>query len=164
MIREVAEKPDHHRKDENNSTHLLEILATLFPRMSEDRLCCRDTVWRKLHYKRKIILLEEAAHNLCSNDCQEYTQSIQAKQHQSGMFREESSCDENVHRHSAGTRHQRNDKHRDDTALPVLDGSGCHDCRDITAEAHDHRNEGLSVKTYLMHESVHDEGTTSHVS
>ena len=80
------------------------------------------------------------------------------------MMREERSCYQDIHRHSAGTRHQRDYKHRDKTALLTLNGPGSHYGRNITAEAHHHRYEGLSVKTYLMHHSVHDECRSGHIS
>ena len=58
LIREISEEPYHNRADKYDSAHLLKILSSFLPSVSEDGLGCRHSVWRKFHYKRKIILID----------------------------------------------------------------------------------------------------------
>ena len=141
MIREITEEPDDHRADQNDSTHLLKVLTSLFPCMSEYGFSCRYTVRRKFHNEWQVVLLEECTHNLCSHNSKHDSKSIKSQKNQAGILREEGTRNKYIDRHSSCTRHQRNDEHRNQTALPVLNGSGCHYCRHIAAESHDHRNE-----------------------
>ena len=103
MVREISQEPYHHRAHQDNSAHLLEILSSLLPCVSEDRLRCRNTIWRKLHYEREVIILEEAAHHFGGEDGQDDAEGVEPEEHQAGIAREERARYEYVHRHSACT-------------------------------------------------------------
>ena len=64
MIREISQKPYCHRADKYDTAHLLKILLAFLPGMPENGLGSRDSVWRQFHHERKIIFLEEHAHDL----------------------------------------------------------------------------------------------------
>ena len=81
VIREVSQEPDRHRAYQDDSAHLLQILLSLLPCMTEDGLGGRNAVWRKLHHERKVIILEETAHDSCSDDSQYDSQSIKTEHH-----------------------------------------------------------------------------------
>ena len=164
VIREIAQEPDNKGAYQYDAAHLLEILTSLFPCVSEHRFSCRNPVWRKFHNERKVIFLEEKAHHLGGNDSQKNSQSIESKNHQRCILREKCSGNKHVDRHSSGTGHQWNDQHRDKTALSAFDGPCGHYRRHIAAESHYHRYERLAVQADLVHEPVHDECGTRHIS
>ena len=164
MVRKISEEPYDHRKDQDHTAHLLEILLSLLPCVAEDGLGGRYAVRRQLHDKRKVILPEEAAHHLRGSHGQQYSKCIHTQQHQTGMTREEGSRYQDIHRHPSGARHQRDYEHCYKAAFAALDCPGGHDRRHIASESHDHRYEGLAVKPYLMHQTVHDEGYTGHIA
>ena len=164
MVREISQEPYHHRANQDDAAHLLKILLTLLPGVSENRFCCRHPIWRQFHHKRQIILLKEIAEDLGSKNCHKDSQGIHSQQHQPGILREEGSRNQDIYRHSARTRHKRNYQSSDKSALRTLDGAGRHDRRHIASESHYHRDERLAVKTDLMHQTVHYEGCPCHIS
>ena len=141
MVRKISQEPDDHRADEDDAAHLLQILTAFLPCMTEDGLCGRNSVRRKLHHERQVVILEERTHDLGRKHSQHDAQGIQSQKHQTGMTREEGSGNEHIDRHSSRTGHQRYDKHSDETALAAFDGPCRHHCRHVAAESHDHRYE-----------------------
>ena len=164
VVREIAEEPQGHRTYQDDAAHLLQILLSLFPGMTQDGLRGRNAVRRQLHHERQVVILEEKAHDLRRNNRQHYAEGIKPEHDQTRMMWEEGARDEHIHRHAARAGHQRNDQHRYQTALRALYRPCRHDRRHIASEAHDHRDEGLAVKPYLMHQTVHDEGRAGHIS
>ena len=73
MVREIAQEPHGHRADQDDSAHLLQILLSFLPGMTKNRFTCRYAVRRKLHHKRKVVILEETAHYLGRYYRQDYT-------------------------------------------------------------------------------------------
>ena len=80
------------------------------------------------------------------------------------MTREKCSCYQHIYRHTSGTGHKRDNEHRDQTAFTAFYSPCSHYRRHVASESHDHRNERLSMKTDLMHEPVHDEGSSCHIT
>ena len=78
MVREISQEPYCHGADKYDTAHLLQILTTLLPCMSEDGLAGRDAVWWKFHYERQVIILEERTHDLCCEYCQNDSQCIES--------------------------------------------------------------------------------------
>ena len=77
--------------------------------------------------------------------------------------------EEGTHKYQVGgyscrTAHHRYYKHCKQAAFAVFNGACCHDCRDIAAESHYHRDETLAVQSHLMHKLIHDKGSTRHVT
>ena len=71
--------------------------------MADYRLCSRHSIRRQLHYERKVIILEEAAHHLGGQYCQNYSEGVESEKNQSRMMREEGTGNENIYRHSSRT-------------------------------------------------------------
>ena len=71
---------------------------------------------------------------------------------------------QHIHRQPCRTGHERYHQHRQQPVLRILDIFGCHDSRHVAAETHQHRDETAAVQAYLVHDRIHDEGFTGHVS
>ena len=76
VVREISQEPYHHREDQDHSAHLLEILLSLLPGVSEYGLCSRNTIRREFHHEREVVILEEAAHYPRRHDGKQDSQGI----------------------------------------------------------------------------------------
>ena len=165
MIGIIPQEPDNDRCNHYNSSHLTKILFTFIPRMTENSFHCRHTIRRQFHHKRSIITLnQKLAEQTSQQHCQQNTDTVNRKQYQSCIVREESAYQQQINRKTGATGHQRIDKHRYKTAFPVFYGTGSHDSGNITSESHNKRNKRFAVKSHLMHYFIHDKSCTSHIS
>lgn len=55
-------------------------------------------------------------------------------------------------------------EHGDESAALALDGTCCHDGRNVTSESHYKWYERLAVKSHLVHQLVHNEGCACHIA
>ena len=161
--REITQAPYHHGSDQDSRGHLLQILLALLPCMAPDGLSGRDTVRRKLHHERQVVFLDEAAEDGCRQYGEQYSEEIDPQQRHGRAAREEGPCKQDEDREPACARHERNYGYGYQPALPTLYRPGCHYCRHVAPESHDHRDEGFAVKAYPVHQAVHDECRTRHI-
>ena len=78
-------------------------------------------------------------------------------------MREESPGEQDEDRQPTGAGHEWNDGDRDEAAFAALYRAGRHDRRHVAAEAHNHRDEGLAVKTDAVHQLIDDERGARHI-
>ena len=71
--------------------------------MTQDGFCGRNAVRRQFHHERKVVVLEEQAHDLSCDNRQHYSEGIKTEHDQTRMTREEGARDEHIHRHAART-------------------------------------------------------------
>ena len=71
---------------------------------------------------------------------------------------------QHIDRQTRRARHERHHEHGKDTVLGILDIARRHDSGYVTAEAHEHRDETTSVEADAVHDRIHDEGFTGHIT
>ena len=80
------------------------------------------------------------------------------------MSGEEGGYEEHIDRYARRARHEGDHQHRQRPILRVLDAACRHDSRYVAAEAYQHRDERTSVQAYGVHDLIHQEGRTSHIT
>ena len=162
---EVGECPYHDAGSQDDGTHLLQVLLTFLPCVAHHRFGRRKSVGGQFHHERTgLTFYHESVEQLRHQHTHHDSDEIDGKQGQGLMFWEERADDDDIDRQTCRTRHQRYDEHGQQSRLTVLDGTCGHDGRYVTAESHNHRDERLAVQTHLMHDLIHDEGRTSHIT
>ena len=134
--------------------------------MPEDGLGRRETVWRQLHNKRRVVALDDpAAQDACHDDCQEDADGIERHHDEALVAHGEEGCGyHDVYGQSCRAGHHGQHEHGDESRAASLDGACGHDGRHVAAESHDERDERLAVQAHAVHQLVHDEGSTGHIS
>ncbi len=124
-----------------------------------------DAVWRQLHNKRHVGLLEQhLVEKYGRQGGKQYTDNINAEQNQPLSVRKESGYKEDIYRQAGAARHKRNAEHRQDAVLAVVERSGRHDGRDTAAEAHKHGYERFAMQSNLVHHLIHNKCRPGHVA
>ena len=68
VMGEVAQCPHDYRGDKDDTTHLLQILLALLPRVAADSLRCRHAVRRQLHHERRVLALDDELREDATDD------------------------------------------------------------------------------------------------
>ena len=100
----------------------------------------------------------------CCNNSNHNAKQVQAHEHQRGVLRKECPGKEDEHRQAGTARHEWRDEYRYNAAAAALNGTCCHDGRHVATESHEHWNERFAMQSHLVHEPVHDECRTCHIS
>ena len=133
---------DDDRSDENQSSHLTQILLRTLPHMSQDSSEGRYAVGWKLHNERCLILAEEEfAEQSCGDYSHHNAQHIYAKEHQSCVRGEECAYQQQIDRESSTARYEWVYQYGYQSAGVTLDGACRHNSRYVTTKTHNHRDE-----------------------
>ena len=142
-MREITQSPYDDTCHEDDASHLLQVLLTLFPGMAAYRLPGREAVRRQLHYEWGIFAL----HHETGKDAAQYHGKEDADEieryhdERTVLDGKERSDDHDVDWQTSRTAHQWQYQHRYQTGTVTLDGSCCHHGWYVTSESHNQRDE-----------------------
>ena len=163
---EVSQRPHDDACHEDDATHLLQVLLAFLPGVSAYSFPGREAVGWQLHDERRVLALDdEAGEYAAQYDGKQDADEIERHHDERAILQgEEGSYHHDVDRQTRRTAHQRQDEHGDESRAMALDGACRHDGWHIAAKAHDEWDERLAVKSHLVHQLVHDEGSTCHIA
>ena len=161
----MAQCPYNHRSDQNNCSHLAQVLHALTPHVAHDAAGRRNPVRRQFHDEGCLVPAEkDPLEQDGREDRDQDAEQVDRQQYQPLIFRKKCRNQQDVYRQPCATGHERDNQHRQDAVLAAFERAGGHDCRDVASEAHQQRNERLAVQSDLMHQLIHDEGRACHIA
>ena len=126
----------------------------------------RETVGWQFHYKWCIFAFEESlAEKTAHEYCHYNAYDVERHHHRRTiLLRKHSAYNHYIYREACRAAHERQYHHRYKARTAAFYCACRHYGRHIAAEAHDKRYERFAVQSHLVHQLVHDECCTSHVS
>ena len=106
---------------------------------------------------------ERSSEEPCGDHGDDHAEHIERKDDRRRVAPVKGPGEKDVHRQARRTAHERDDHQRQKPVPGIVDNPRCGDGGDVAAEAHDHRDEALSVQADHRHDPVHHEDAPGHV-
>ena len=163
---EILQCPYDDGSPQDDRAYLLQIVRHTLPYMRCGIARFRQAELRQFVDCIIIILTEPFGmlHDNGKEHRQTYTDGIKRDHDQRFITLEERIHKQHIDRQTRRAGHERHHEHGQHAVFGILYISRRHDSRHIAAESHQHRDETTSVKSYAVHDRIHDKRLTGHIA
>ena len=161
----MLQKPDDHRRSQNDCKRTLQKILRLVPQLPPNRARRGQTIGGQLHDKGRGVAVENKLfERRCADHRHDNAGQVQKRHHQHAAAREKRAGKERINRNLRAAAHKRRQHDGKATVALALHAARAHHGGHRAAKAHHHRNEAAAVQPQLSHRLIHQKRGARHVA